>query len=72
MSVTVAATGHNETFAGVIDNFGLALFDKRFRTRFFADVNKFSVFNRERLDDFVIFGRENLIFYAEKTFFPSK
>ena len=60
MGVPVAARRHYQPFIGVIDNFSLALFDKRFSTRFVADINKFAVLNRERLDDFVVFWRENL------------
>ena len=59
MSVTVAATGHYETFASVVNDFGLALFDKIFDAVFVADVNKFSVLNRKSIYNFVAFRSKN-------------
>ena len=60
MRVTIAARGHYKPFAAVINDFGLIFVDKGLDARFVADINKFSVLNRECLDNFVVaFGSKN-------------
>ena len=49
MRVPVATGGHDKPLVGVIDNFGLAVFDESFGSFLVADVDEFAVLNRERL-----------------------
>ena len=60
MSVSVAAAGHYETLAAVVNNFCLACFDKGFCAFPIAYIDVFAVFHGERLCNLVAFRSEYL------------
>ena len=60
MSMAVAAPGHDEAFAGIINNFSLAVFNKCCCALSIADVNILAVFNCKGFNKLRIFTREYL------------
>ena len=53
MRVAVSATGHYESFPGVVNNFCLILIDKGFDSLLVADVYIFSVLHSKRFNELV-------------------
>ena len=65
MCVAVAAAGHDEPLAGVIDHLGLALLDEGLGPGLVADIDVLAVFHCKCLDEAVGLGGEHLAIYDE-------